>query len=88
MSERKNENNTNNRYKIPYDFRDTVETIVDSMKTGTYTTPGVTLYQYDIDRCQHSEEINDGIVRFEILWSELLHRNPNIANIHPYVLQR
>ena len=58
------------------------------MKPGTYTNPGIPLYQNGIDRCEHDIMTNDGIVSFGMSWSELLFRNPNIAYIHPQLLQR
>ena len=58
------------------------------MKPGTYTDPGLPLYQNDIDRCEHDTMTNDDIVSFEMSWSELLFGNPNITYIHPQLLQR
>ena len=84
----KNKNNTSYHYKEKYHYKDTVETIVDSMKPSIYTDPGVALYQNDIDRCQYDTETNDGIISFGMSWEELLYGTPNIAYIHPQLLQR
>ena len=64
----KNKNNTSYHYKEKYHYKDTVETIVDSMKPSIYTDPGVALYQNDIDRCQYDTETNDGIISFGMSW--------------------
>ena len=45
--------------KNTYEFRDTVEIIVDCMKPGTYTNPGIPLYQNDIDRCEYDTMTNE-----------------------------
>ena len=54
--------------KNTYEFRDTVETIIDCMKPGTYTNPGIPLYHNDIDRCEYETMANDGIVSFGMSW--------------------